>query len=201
MNRTIGHFAATGLAVLGGLTACGSSDSSDASAESIPFVDETTTTVAAEGGETTVPAETTETTAAPETTVAPETTAAPETTVSDVDAFDVTVGECMLLPGEDTLINTLEGVDCSAPHDAQAFALFDIPDGDFPGLTAVEAAMDEGCLERFEGFVGTSYQESSLYYTGLYPTSGSWDAGDREVVCLIVPESGQLELDVQNSGL
>jgi hypothetical protein len=39
--------------------------------------------------------------------------------------------------------------------------------------------------------VGMSYDQSALEVTWLEPTEESWEAGDRELVCLITDPAGQ----------
>ena len=43
----------------------------------------------------------------------------------------------------------------------------------------------DGCLERFEAFVGKDYESSSLDIATLYPSAESWQQSDREVVCAV----------------
>lgn len=117
-------------------------------------------------------------------------------------AFAIEVGDCLNLPSELSEVQSVEGVPCSQPHSAQAFAVFDLVGfgDDFPGAEAFEEEADAGCLEHFESFVGLPYEESELYLMTLVPTEGSWvEMDDREVVCLLVPESGTFNYDAQGS--
>ena len=117
-------------------------------------------------------------------------------------AFAIEVGDCLNLPSEMSEVQSVEGVPCNQPHRAQAFALFDLVGfGDeFPGSAAFENQAAEGCYDRFEGFVGIPYENSELYFTSLEPTPQGWvELDDREIVCLLVPESGTFSYDAQNS--
>lgn len=76
-------------------------------------------------------------------------------------------------------------VECSEPHDNQVFAKFDLPDGDFPGQAGVQASAEDGCIERFEDFVGLAYADSRYVASSLTPTDQTWGDGDREVVCFL----------------
>lgn len=147
----------------------------------------TTTTVAT----TTQPPTTT--TLAPTTTTQPPTTTteapAPTTTVAPeaIDAFAIAEGDCIDLPDED-LVETVDRLPCSSPHDAEAYALFDMAEASdpYPGADAVDVVAADGCLERFLTFVGIEYAASDLDVFYLHPTEESWDElGDREVVCLL----------------
>lgn len=119
-----------------------------------------------------------------ETLPAPTGTATPGT-AGDTPANEFVAGECTNddLSG---LITEIETVDCAEPHTAEAYAQFDLEGDVFPGVDAVSTRGDEGCLVRFEDFVGTSYEESVYEAGSITPTEQSWnDAGDRTVICVI----------------
>ncbi|MEJ2273458.1 MAG: septum formation family protein [Woeseiaceae bacterium] len=109
----------------------------------------------------------------------------------NLDAFTVQLGDCFndtSAPGADQSgeVTSLPGVPCAEPHDNEVYAVFDVDYESFPGDDAMaEQAFDE-CLARFEGFVGTVYEESQLDITMLYPSNESWGRqGDREVICAV----------------
>lgn len=117
-------------------------------------------------------------------------------------AFAIEIGDCLNLPSELNQVQSVEGVPCSQAHSAQAFAVFDlIGFGDvFPGSAGFEEQAAAGCHERFESFVGVPYEQSELYFMSLEPTEESWvQMDDREIVCLLVPESGTFSYDARNS--
>jgi hypothetical protein len=71
----------------------------------------------------------------------------------------------------------------------------------FPGSAAFDEQADSRCGESFESFVGAPYDQSELYITTLEPTKESWmELDDREIICLLVPESGTFSYDARNSG-
>ncbi|MDX1493043.1 MAG: septum formation family protein [Longimicrobiales bacterium] len=118
-------------------------------------------------------------------------------------AFAIEVGDCLNLPSDLNQVQSVEGVPCNEAHSAQAYALFDLVGfGDeFPGAEAFAEQAGQGCYDRFEGFVGVPYEESELYFTNFEPTAESWtQLDDREIVCLLVPETGTFSYDAQNSG-
>ena len=113
-----------------------------------------------------------------------------------VDAFAVAIGDCVQEPtglseqGEE--IDSVHAVPCSEPHDGEAYAVFDLPDGDYPGDDEVVAAGEERCVEEFADFVGMAYEDSKYDITSIYPTRSSWEQdGDREYVCLVVAPVGE----------
>lgn len=95
------------------------------------------------------------------------------------------VGTCFDDPESFDEVTDVPVTDCADPHDNEVFSTFDIPDGDYPGDEAVNAAAENGCLAAFEPYVGLDYA-SSVYDIGWFtPTQDSWDAGDREVICFV----------------
>ena len=112
---------------------------------------------------------------------------------SEDNVFSLEVGDCFddeAAPGTEAVeISSVPIVECDQPHDNEVFAVFDLPDGDFPGQAAVETSALDGCIERFEPYVGQPYETSLLEVYPIYPSSGSWDQGDQEVVCALYDSS------------
>lgn len=105
----------------------------------------------------------------------------------DGNVFDLEVGTCFDdTDTEATEVSDVPVVDCSEPHDNEVFAVFDYTASDtFPGSSAMNDAAQESCVAEFEAYVGLSYQESDLNVFPITPTQGSWDDGDREIVCAL----------------
>lgn len=105
---------------------------------------------------------------------------------------EFSVGQCINDPivAEDAEqeVGELPVVDCSEPHTGEVFFVEVLTDAEYPADAATRG--DEICYNAFEPFVGISYEESALYVTSLYPTTTSWDAGDRQIVCLIIDADG-----------
>lgn len=119
-----------------------------------------------------------------ETPVRDESGAITETT-ENTDVFALRIGDCILDPGAEEEVTETPTVPCSEPHDFEAFHTADIAAETFPGDEAVSAEADQVCYDAFGTFVGMSYDESVLGFTYYVPTAGSWEAGDREILCLI----------------
>ncbi len=135
------------------------------------------------------------------------TVAATSTGGETLDVFALSVGECFDDPpgvGAGTQVQELEGIPCDQPHDNEVYALIDYPAGDsepYPGDQAVSAFMDEECVGAFEDYVGGDYDTSNLAYGNLRPTAGSWEQGDREIVCFLYDISlAKLEGSAEGSG-
>jgi hypothetical protein len=76
-------------------------------------------------------------------------------------------------------------VDCSVPHESEAYASIVLEDGAFPGDQPVADKANAGCTSEFKTFVGIDYSKSALSYNYYFPTEASWAKGDREILCLV----------------
>jgi hypothetical protein len=128
-------------------------------------------------------------------------------TPGSVDVFDVRVGDCFedeLTAGdasETAEVFDVDAVPCDERHRSEVYAIFDLPDGDYPGEDEVVRLANEGCVERFADFVGTSYEATRLDVTYLFPTRRSWEQNDdREVACAVYDPAGPLTGSVADAG-
>lgn len=124
--------------------------------------------------------------------------AGPVVSPAVVDAFDVRVGDCFQgseLSSTDDIeeVFDVDAVPCDVPHDNEVYAIFELPDGDFPGNDELVRLSNEGCLQRFADFVGAEYETSRLDVFSLFPSQTSWEDGDREVVCAVFDPAGPVE--------
>jgi len=109
---------------------------------------------------------------------------------SEDDVFSLAVGDCFdsnteTDTGED--IESVPTIECSKPHDYEVFSSVKMDDGDYPGEDDTIAQADALCLSGFETFVGQTYDEAVSYdFTYFYPSTDSWELGDREILCMIV---------------
>ena len=101
------------------------------------------------------------------------------------NVFTLAVGTCFD-DSDQTQVSSVPEVDCSEPHDNEVFAVFDYTASDtFPGSSAMNDAAQDLCVAEFEAYVGLSYQESALEVFPITPTEGSWESGDREIICAL----------------
>ena len=77
----------------------------------------------------------------------------------------INVGDCIVYTASSAVT-----ADCSQPHDASVIDIWEIPDESLPDLEAIEQYFYDHCPARA--------------VTYLYPTSETWAAGDRKIVCL-----------------
>jgi Septum formation len=123
--------------------------------------------------------------------------------------FDVQPGQCFNPPGEVKTENSeIPQVACDQPHTMESYALVDYtqPDGGaadaYPGNDALTTFADGACAEEFTGYVGVSYQDSSLFFTYLLPSARSWELNsDRKVICFVTTTGQQLTASVAGSKL
>ncbi len=181
--RTTIRTAVTALAAVAALSlsACGD-DSSDDNAG-----DDSTTTSEETPAEEDTPAE--DETPAEEDTPAEEgETEAPEGESQNV--FDVGLGDCISSFNAEEQVEELTVIPCEEEHDQEVFAVFEVPDGDFPGGEAFQTQVETDCVGEFMTFVGMDYNESVLDIQWLEPTEESWAQGDRELVCTVYDPAG-----------
>jgi hypothetical protein len=118
------------------------------------------------------------------------------------NVFDLEVGQCFDDPDDFSEVSDVAIVDCAEPHDNEVYHLFDVPDGDYPGLTVIETAATDGCLGAFDAYVGKAYIDSDLDIRYLYPSEDTWGEGDREVVCSLYNLfDEQMTGSMRNSGI
>ena len=118
-------------------------------------------------------------------------------TSDTVTATNVEVGDCLSEIPDGERVRTVTTISCDEPHAGEVFAVLTMPDGDFPGQTAVEA-YHEKCSPAL-GLAPT--RRSPCWMTRCSSTSftpqpkrGS-RTGDRAVTCIATldpPRTGSL---------
>ncbi len=105
---------------------------------------------------------------------------------ADIESRDYRVGDCF----SDFDSNASKGhaVECTTPHSAQLGAVFSYKaDDSFPGSNALRDKGREVCRTVMLNEASRKYV---LLQQNVYPSSTSWDSGDRRVDCFIVVDSG-----------
>jgi hypothetical protein len=126
----------------------------------------------------------------------------------DTDVYDLVVGDCFddptLFSDELVEVDSVDSVPCSEGHDAEVYAVTDLPQGSdepFPGDDEVDSLADKVCWKAFGSYVGTAYDDSELYYSYYLPLETSWAQGDRMVTCMLTDYDGaSLEGSMKDSG-
>lgn len=101
-------------------------------------------------------------------------------------AFSLRVGDCLrTLPADSSEVEDVDLVPCTRAHNGEVYATPALDGSTYPGNTAVSRRSERACIDAFEGFVGTAYNDSTLDVFFLRPTARSWRLDDRGVTCLI----------------
>ncbi len=145
--------------------------------------DDTTTTTAEPTDDTT--ATTTATTTTEDTT---GDTVGPE----DADVFTLAIGDCLVEDSSGGEVQEVPVVPCDQPHASEVYYSHIIDGDELPDATEMETIAGDVCVANFESYVGLPYPESVFVYTVLQPTQGSWDSGDRELLCLLADPAGEM---------
>ncbi len=112
------------------------------------------------------------------------------TTGGRVSATSVHVGDCLNDLQDSQSVAGFPAVPCSEPHEGEAFALFDLPEGDFPGVDEVFDTAQQECTDRLAGYSQSAYDDPDVSFYIIYPQQANWTRGDREVVCIAVGPEG-----------
>ncbi len=120
----------------------------------------------------------------------------------DLQAAKLQPGDCMLAPTKITAnVTTVHAVPCKDPHPMEAYQRVTYDQGDaYPGDKELGRFADGACLEHYSDYVGSDYQDSTLFYTYLLPTAQSWQNNkDRTIICVITTTGQQLTGSVKGS--
>ncbi|WP_062070802.1 septum formation family protein [Demequina sediminicola] len=111
----------------------------------------------------------------------------PETEIT-VEALTMTVGECVwdeaITSDTTTEIGERETVECSEPHHGEVYYTEDVAGSVIPDNLASTAT--DACVENFEPYVGIAHTESKYAVSLVYPSATTWEAGDRQIACLLI---------------
>ncbi len=103
--------------------------------------------------------------------------------------FGLRPGECINSAGNGLDVTILS---CATPHGAEVFATFSLPEGAWPGASAVQQDAGNGCVNRFGSYLNPQLATAALTQEYVYPNRAAWQAGERTVVCEVRAVSGQL---------
>ncbi|MDT0194440.1 septum formation family protein [Arthrobacter sp. AB6] len=122
-----------------------------------------------------------------ETTVTPPATPLPLPR-EGVQPADYALGDCFKDFDPESLSSTV--VPCDTAHSAQLVALFRYPEGgSYPGAEALKAKALEACQAARLGPAANDYD---LNFERSFPSTTSWESGDRRVDCYVVAPGGNV---------
>ncbi len=109
-------------------------------------------------------------------------------------ATQVKTGDCLGDIPDSSRVLYVHTVTCDQPHKGEVFSVLTMPDGDFPGDAAVMKYTDQ-CRPALTDYAPNAANETAIKLFVLYPTSDSWQRGDRAVTCIATsdnPRTGKL---------
>ncbi|MFG1933184.1 septum formation family protein [Mycobacterium sp. NPDC048908] len=112
-----------------------------------------------------------------------------------VTATDVQVGDCLEKIPDSMQVLTLNTVGCDETHAGEVFAVLQMPEGDFPGQSAIEEFQNK-CEPALATYSPEALVDDSVQMYVLYPTAETWAQGDRAVTCVATldpPRTGSLK--------
>ncbi|WP_347108544.1 septum formation family protein [Paenarthrobacter sp. S56] len=105
----------------------------------------------------------------------------------DTDSKDFQVGDCFA--NFDPNASKARAVACDTEHTAQLGAAYTYPqDNSFPGTNALKEKGREVCTGI--KFNAAANEYTTLLKQAVYPSTSSWERGDRRVDCFIVVNPG-----------
>ena len=113
---------------------------------------------------------------------------------------DLEVGMCLNDANLPERFSSIPLVDCAQPHDSEVYAIVTLPDGAYPNEDELFSLADDACYDEYEPYVGTNYDVSYYYFAYYWPDKNSWASGERDIVCVVYDENGQIEGSVRGSG-
>jgi len=108
----------------------------------------------------------------------------------DISATALRVGDCVNDVKDSTNLKSLPGVPCAQPHEGEVFAVFDLPDGDYPGQSAVDKQVTSECTTRLTAYSPNAANDPDVGLFLIYPLEQNWQRGDHGVVCIASSASG-----------
>jgi hypothetical protein len=112
-----------------------------------------------------------------------------------VTATDVKVGDCLKQIPNGTRVMTVDTVGCDQAHAGEVFAVLLMPEGVFPGQTAIENYQNK-CEPELASYSPDAITDDSVQLYVLYPTAETWGQGDRAVTCIATldpPRTGSIK--------
>ncbi|WP_461037961.1 DUF4190 domain-containing protein [Streptomyces mayteni] len=123
-------------------------------------------------------------------------------TGTEISIFELTAGDCFSTDvgggesEEDASVSSVTLLACVDPHEAEAYATFDVDayddfGADHPGDEAMFRVADAGCAEALPSYVLDVWDiPADVSWSYYYPDEAGWEYGDREVLCFLVSLNG-----------
>jgi ABC-type cobalt transport system substrate-binding protein len=105
-----------------------------------------------------------------------------------VRAADVKAGDCLKELPASGLVHSVNTTPCTEPHTGEIFSVMTMPDGDFPGQSAIEVYQNK-CGPELADYSPEAVEDPDVGLFVLYPSEDSWKQGDRAVTCVATTDS------------
>jgi hypothetical protein len=112
-----------------------------------------------------------------------------------VTATDVEVGDCLAEIPDSARVLTVKTVECDQSHAGEVYAVLTMPDGGYPGNAAIEEYQNK-CEPELIAYSPDAMTDDSIQMYVLYPTTETWEQGDRAVTCVATldpPRTGSIK--------
>ena len=120
-----------------------------------------------------------------------ETTAPPTKGGRATPVAGLRVGDCFNdESATDSDVDSVDVVDCSAPHQYEVYNNYQIPQSAFPDNSTMKSEQYTACHDTFETYVGTPHDQSQYGASALTPSEDSWDQGDHAITCFLMAKDG-----------
>lgn len=118
---------------------------------------------------------------------------------TQVELSDLRSGQCVDLPSYvPQSQDWLDVVTCSVPHNAEVYEVGDLPDGPYPGDSAVDDAVHRLCETALVMFSGSPNSRLDTYE--IRPTQDTWDVQDRGYTCIAIDDDHDDTATMANTG-
>ncbi|TDC46070.1 hypothetical protein E1281_28750, partial [Actinomadura sp. KC345] len=104
-------------------------------------------------------------------------------------------GDCFTGFEEETTKILVTALPCARPHDGEVVAKLKLPGDEYPGDREIAEQTDEACFQKSLHLQRSRYIKDLEPYN-LWPDRTGWDAGDREVICLVRYTGGTLTTSI-----
>lgn len=116
---------------------------------------------------------------------------------SEIKVDDLSVGDCAD-SGNSSVLNSVIIMDCTSVHEFEVIGKYNRPEdasAEFPGRVEMLPEAWITCRDLFFDLTGKSIDGLGLEIDVMYPSSSTWELGDREIVCLALALEGEPPLE------
>jgi hypothetical protein len=104
-------------------------------------------------------------------------------------AASVRLGDCIETWPKDGVVVNLQVTPCTQAHQAEVFAVEQLPPGSYPGSAVVKTQTEALCATKVLGAIKES-EATGLALGFLFPQASTWGQGDRKITCIAITKSG-----------